>query len=111
MKGLSEGIVKLTHGYNTQGICVHKAINNCLVTLFCYSVFNENEGIRDNDAVAIVNDNEIRIRIGRRDFLIILPTNNTKILENISVNENEEIWVTCSNPNTCLLYGNVTTVE
>ena len=103
MKGLSEGIVKLTHGYNTRGICVHKADKKCLVTLFCYGVFNENEGNREN-----ADENSIRLSIGHQDVLIIIPTNNNKIIENLPVNENEEIWVTCSCPNTRILYGNVT---
>lgn len=102
MKGLSEGIIKLTHGHNSHGICVHKSHENCLITLYSYAIQN------NQDANC---EDTLRISIGNQDFLIVLDANNHKIIENLPVRENEEVWVTCSRPNTRILFGNTTRIK
>lgn len=94
----SESITALTRG--GPGILVHRASKSELVTLYYVNAQPFDHNGDDNNEV------RLKIYIGNRDFFILIhPGGQQKILDNIPLCANEEIWISTNIVNIGAVYG------
>lgn len=102
---LSEGITLLSRDNTCQGVLVHRECMGNYVTLRCSKARVIGGCIPNVDRNHI--DDEVRISIGERDFVITMKIDDsiTTILENCWVSQWEDIRINCSVVNAYCVYG------
>tara|TARA_B110000046_G_scaffold182111_2_gene215474 strand:- start:65 stop:406 length:342 start_codon:yes stop_codon:yes gene_type:complete len=97
---LSEGYVVLHRDFNGPGVLVHRATADEYVTLLCAPTTSLVDGPEKQATV--------RIHVGRLPTALHVSTSSESIqivAPNLPILAGDEVWVACSAPNACLLYG------
>ena len=107
MRGFSEGMVLLTNKHTSNGKFVHQAMKNELVDIYLQKVQMNN----DVEFVSVDQHSYVKVCIGSYEYSITVAEHNGKILENLPVYANEEIWISITNPNRWVAFGKCTNMK